>query len=84
MNKQLPQTQQTTVIELRQKGVKSISHSNADYRTQLDKDLTIEPMDVVKIKSCFIDSVALNSDKITVQADVPEGSPEYATATFAE
>lgn len=85
MNKtELPPTQLTQVIELRQKGEKSVSTSNADYRTMLDKDITIEPLDVVKIKSCFIDSVALNSDKITVLPDVPEGSPNYNTASLEE
>lgn len=82
--KELPPTQSTTVIELRQLSAKSISTSNADFRVVLDKDITIEPMDVVKIKSCFIDSVALNSDKIIVLPDVPKNSADYNTATFAE
>ncbi len=76
--------EETQVLELRQQSNEATIYSNADYRVDLDKDITINENDIVKIKSVFVDSVALNDDKIHVDPDVLPTDPNFATATELE
>ena len=81
---QVQPIEEVQVIELRQQSGSATSYGNADYRVDLDKDIIINENDIVKIKSVFVDSVALNDDKIHVDPDVLPSDPDFATATELE
>jgi len=69
MNSNKVNLQETEVIELRQQDkIKSTSSSASEYRCTLEKAVTLSEGDIVKIKSCFIDSQAVGLDKVKVIA----------------
>ena len=71
------------IIELRQQDpLKSISQQNSVYKTILGETLVLEQGDIVKLKSCFIDSQSLDDqDNINVKPDVIGGSTTKLTVS---
>jgi hypothetical protein len=76
--------QEVQVIELRQQSSRATTYTESDYRVDLDKDFVIEENDIVKIKSVFVDSVAITDDRIHVKPDILPSDPAFNTATDLE
>lgn len=70
-----------TILECRQKATNTLIAKNGDFETTLNRPLVIEENDVVKLKSCFIDTKSSSSGKIVIDEDkqLIIGNAIYAT-----
>lgn len=57
----------STIIELREQDETAINNQNADWSNTIDEPVTLYSGDTVSLKGAFVDSVAQNSQKITVK-----------------
>jgi len=75
-----------TIVELRESDPTANNNNVADWSNTLEEVLTIYNNDEISLKGAFIDSVAQNSGRISVQPDdisAPEGSDLKTKATIS-
>ena len=66
--------QEIQVVELRQQDRnKSVTQEFGCYTTRLNQTILLNQNDVVKIKSCYIDSQAIGPDDVFIPEDVVDG-----------
>ena len=72
----------STIIELREQDETAINNQNADWSNTIDEPVTLYSGDTVSLKGAFVDSVAQNSQKITVKPDKPNMTVPLTTISM--